>query len=801
MQERQKETLHDTRPDSCSNCKRYKKSCTFDWLSSRKAKRLQHRRRTCTTNTFPETPITGHGTSLYEGTSSSDRHHLNEIDNPLDPSTGAESCLRSSRQDELLLQTTEPSTSIEDQVGSTGEDSMSVPTQILQTPLEPTDTLDFINSPSLNDATHPLRRPEPNSISNTCLLSRHSELSKTRTYQSTYQHALLANLSDQTANEHLRSTVTQNLVRIYHDSMENALSCWLTERNCPYSQGRPDRAEWGPTWSNRICVRVCRLDNAATSIRGRSLSAAEDKAAARVLHLSIMAFASQWSQNFPKSSDIPFSSLAADERSFQERLWSDARHALETSAGVPSFRVVFANILFSLTQRPCKDDEDIGLDELLENDCAHTFLESAVRQMFSFRYKFAQTRPAARRSGAVFGNSQEASGISDTDDFSSIENRDTFDLLFWLGVMFDTQIAAMHQRPPVVSDEDSQKTIGPRPRTSALLHAGNVLDLDGFNLFAPRPRGKSQDLWGDFLLHRPSEHQKKNSPVPTWPCSHEQAAEILSDGAPVKVLLWRRVTQLQTLTYREAEPEAIEEGIHKALLVYRHWNTTYNEFILSCVSSHAKLPPRIQSWYVVLAAHWHLGAMILADVIESIDQSQFSQESQRDSRQAIDLVQTMRRDNASAVATLAQCSLREKISAKHRFHDSLSHTAFLTEPFTLLLVHSFAKSGYIMLDNLVVSSDPVYCSPARSQDYFRQGCEISIRALQCLGRKSDLASVVGRGLSRRLDMKVEPSSPEEQLLGSENFGGLSDFCWVDASGPGFDTSHFSSMNSFDEIEL
>jgi hypothetical protein len=32
-----------------------------------------------------------------------------------------------------------------------------------------------------------------------------------------------------------RSTMTHSLLRIYHDSMENALSCWLTEHNCPYS--------------------------------------------------------------------------------------------------------------------------------------------------------------------------------------------------------------------------------------------------------------------------------------------------------------------------------------------------------------------------------------------------------------------------------------------------------------------------------------------------------------------------------------------------------------------------------------
>jgi hypothetical protein len=69
--------------------------------------------------------------------------------------------------------------------------------------------------------------------------------------------------SEKAANQFARSTMTRNLIRIYHDSMENALSCWLTEHNCPYSDSistvlpTGERKEWGPNWSNRMCIRVC----------------------------------------------------------------------------------------------------------------------------------------------------------------------------------------------------------------------------------------------------------------------------------------------------------------------------------------------------------------------------------------------------------------------------------------------------------------------------------------------------------------------------------------------------------------
>ena len=598
-------------------------------------------------------------------------------------------------------------------------------------------------------------------------------------------------LSDQTAREYARSTMTRNLIRIYHDSMENALSCWLTEMNCPYSRiardGKPRTAksEWGPNFSNRICTRVCRLDTTSTSIRGRSLSAAEDQVASRALHKSIMAFASQWSQHFQHETDMFTSkSLAEDERSLRESLWNDARHSLEASLGVPSFRVVFANILFSLTQKPLNDEEEIGLDQLLEKDYAPTYLENAVRQMFSFRYKFAQVRPCTRpqaRSQKMISDIPPTSSCPDS-AITKVENRDTFDLLFWLGVMLDTQIAAMHQRPPVVSDEDSQQASdsarGPRPLTTP----GASFDLDGFSLQSHQTRKKKHDLWGDFLLQKPAAiYQMPDKFLPTWPCSQEEAAEILSDAAPVKVLLWRRITQLQTLIYRDEEPELIEDGIQKALLVYRHWNNTYNQFILNCVSNHAILPPRVQSWYVVLAAHWHLGAMLLADVIENIDQANLSLEQQRSSRTTIEFTCTLRRDNALAVATLAKCSIEDNSAKSPQFHDCLNDAAFLTEPFTVLLVHSFAKSAETLLNNMEMTMSSVYCGHIGVFGQFREGCEVCIRALQFLGRTSDLASLVARGLRSRLDSKLHLEMNSQELVDLASFTNIESRSWAASS--------------------
>lgn len=570
--------------------------------------------------------------------------------------------------------------------------------------------------------------------------------------------------SENTAKQSARATMSRNLVRIYHDSMENALSCWLTEHNCPYSdsisQVVPHRGmkEWGPNWSNRMCIRVCRLDRVSSSIRGRALSAEEDTKAARALHLAIMSFASQWTQHAQKGSgaSVP-SAIDHDERAIREKVWNEARHALEHSSSIPSFRIAFANIIFSLTQSPLDKGQEASLEELLENDRAPIFLENANRQIFTFRHKFTRLQreaaPKVRELGRgsidpTTTNILEMPQPSEPPQLdpllTSQEHRTTLDLMFWLGVMFDTLSSAMYQRPLVVSDEDSQISSVSPP----IAEPGNQLDLDHWNIPRSKIRVK-QDVWGDFFLHSSMERQGSSQVQPRWPCSYEEAASVLSEATPVKVLLYRRVTQLQTLVYRGASPDHIENVIQKTLQVCQHWDSTYQSFMVDCVTNHELLPSRIQSWYVILDGHWHLAVMLLADVLESIDKCRLGSDITREARQATHLVATLRTNNALAVGGLARASIQGQDSFMNRhFHDSLSEVAFLVEPWTAVLVHSFAKAGYILLENFDVSAEQnVYT------ECLRQNCEFSIRALQYLGRKSDMAFLVARNLSRSLESK------------------------------------------------
>ena len=168
--------------------------------------------------------------------------------------------------------------------------------------------------------------------------------------------------------------LTDGLLKIYHSSFENALSCWVTERTCPYNR-KTDVArinEARPDW-NRIYHHVFRLDRLAANVRGRQLTFAEDQAAAKALNFAIYAFATQWAQSSKRSnSSYPFDVAETREKSshsdsagsiepefdrvLQINAWNEAHNALHAAGDIESFRVVLAQIVFALTQKPVHND-------------------------------------------------------------------------------------------------------------------------------------------------------------------------------------------------------------------------------------------------------------------------------------------------------------------------------------------------------------------------------------------------------------------------------------------------------------
>lgn len=637
------------------------------------------------------------------------------------------------------------------------------------------------------------------------------------------------------------SLVTGNLMKIYHDSMENALSCWLTERTCPYSltvRAPIDRSpdgmleEWGSNWSNRIYKRVFRLDRLFAEIGVSSLPRDDDRAATKALHMSILSFASQWAQgsrrqraafpycrtgqngSSPRSSADSISNISQYEifgeeegnmfpmdqefdRTIQESTWQQARRALQDAADIESFRVVFAHIIFGLTQKPFQSDSafrrstgnsprsnrsaslyssnlnsyaggytsgqgfhesnSLGssgladeaaslslseLEHLADKDGPPIYLEQGLRHIHTMRSKLVRFQREEHTKLEPMTWPSASIPIRNISRLSA-EDSKTIDLLYWLAIMFDTLSAAMHERPPVVSDEDSDIT-----------PAADLTSTD-LNRSPQRP-----NLWGDHFIQIASRMQPQR-----WPCSYGAAARTLNDAAPIKVLLYRKVTRVQTLLARRTKPrEAFEEAISDALGVYDYWNRTFDPFFQDCVGNHEDLAHRIQSWYLCLAGHWYLATLLLADVIESVDTGNWGVESHRLMREATDLAGGLRERNAAALAAMANAACPDDDETKSSFsegrewHDALSEKALLTEPWTQVLIRAFIKAGTLLVRQATKSHSYNACDASERASKAVQDCRSCVKALWYLGRKSDMAMMASELLSQATD-ESEGCSP------------------------------------------
>lgn len=143
--------------------------------------------------------------------------------------------------------------------------------------------------------------------------------------------------------------------------------------------------EWGPNWSNRICRQVINLDRISSAVRDRPLTISDNKTASNALNLAIMAFATQWSQSSERRRsksrkidsegcviETPENVYSRDgaentqrssglrphlDRTMQHSFWEQARQAIQDATQIESFRVVFAHIIFALTQKPVDRDQ------------------------------------------------------------------------------------------------------------------------------------------------------------------------------------------------------------------------------------------------------------------------------------------------------------------------------------------------------------------------------------------------------------------------------------------------------------
>jgi hypothetical protein len=547
--------------------------------------------------------------------------------------------------------------------------------------------------------------------------------------------------------------ITDSLLGIYHDVLENNLACWLAEDTCPYKgklgqevktlmpeavmPSKSLRQACGDTWSNRIYSRVIQLDRVAQRTGQLSLSKSENRAASKALSLAIMAFATQWSQGNERSLDCLTARMDSKdvfhdgqhdfEENVKQSTWEQARQALQDCSDLESYRVVYAELIFGLIQKPTAPQRRIvqGAEEypvgfsqrkrevmkMLAIQNQPVFVERATRKVHSMKFRL----DAAETGFSMFGE-PPAQLLA--------EDRSTIGLLYWFAVMLDTVSSSISEKPVALADEDCQ-------------HEALKEEADNDNAAVSR-RWEAR-LFVQDDLDKPTLSLQ-------WPCSYHDAAEGIARSAPVKVLLFRYISYLQNTLRKRESAKAIEDVISGALLLYRYWNTTYGSFFRGLIRDYNTIPSRIKSWFVCILVPWNLGVLMLADLIEFVDGNNMVFDQARRSRIAEDLPSTIRKMSADELANIAQVTT----PAHHRsdtrqlpdLHFAVNQGSLLTEPWTILLVNAFAKASLYHLEvldgletQLATASEPEVEAIQKAVERI----DSCARCLWFLGRKASVA--------------------------------------------------------------
>ncbi|KAK2000754.1 C6 zinc finger domain-containing protein [Colletotrichum falcatum] len=579
--------------------------------------------------------------------------------------------------------------------------------------------------------------------------------------------------------------MTENLMRLYHDVMEGALSCWVTEQNCPYlpplakAARLPILADAPSSHSftssqpvslpNRIYQRVVKLDKSLGSLGIKPLSSLEDRKATRALHLAIMAFTAQWAQGSQRSQeryhqrrmfaeDLLSSGFVEEfDATLQKSFWNQARRCLDDCAAIGSFKVALAELIFGLTQKHTDEPEwdADGLDQflpgrgggpgggegsltasrvqrVLDEDGYLVYLERAARRLHVLKSRCESYERKEKEPGEE--------GPAGEDE--NAEGKATMKMVYWMAIMFDTLSAAITERPPTVSDEDSKESGGMQLAAAA----GDGRYFSSIS---------DDERWNDrYIIKR-----DPNLAPLRLPCSEEAIARELIDAAPVKVLLFRKITRIQNLSSRGASQSAVEDAIQEGLAVYRYWDATYRPMFQDCLQNHDTLPPKVQSWYVPLLGHWLLAVMIMADCVGLLDERGLSLPPRAEERAAAGAIDHLRRTGMWAVSDLARASTPRDDDAGRlaSYHPAVSEGALLTEPWTMVLIRSFATAGRLFLDDAAgagagaAGGEPGGPLPEHGGRLdLLDRCEDCVKALWYLGRKSSIsrqvAGILGAGL-------------------------------------------------------
>ena len=566
--------------------------------------------------------------------------------------------------------------------------------------------------------------------------------------------------------------IANTFLFIYQMNLEHALAAWSTIRTCPYSlatssPATDSAADTASYNCSSFYERACRMDSTVQRIGLKNipnLSPSQNELAAQVLHKVVLAFACQWdtagwlTQNRSASA---YSSFEVDlsrqlHQTMQKTLWNDAQTALCQAANLQSFRVIFAQLIFSFIRSPfdaevrgiasghaqSPDEPPLShismptdLDapstarttdtcrEILSRGIPPSHLETCLRLLLIWRQKLYE----------------QDCNLATAQSFpQSFLNE--FNLIYWLAVMCDTTTSAVTGRPPVISDDDCAIQVSSECSMRLNQNEEDVsvvrAESSQQRLSSTHLRNKrSIPIWTNRLLNRSFD------PIGNlnWPVPEIEVAKILKEAIPVKVLLFRRVAHLQALVGRSAAESEVERAIQDSLQVYQQWQAQYGSFMHQC-STDVTLAAHLWSWHVILSVHWHYGVILLSEAIASVDEQRLGNPQQMIERLETSTATNLAIASAIQVTRLALANSREKcvLAPDHQLD------AMLSEPWSEIMVRSLAAASITLLDACQNCNE--HSMRGVGRDEIILGVQACVGVLRHLGGRCSPATQVARML-------------------------------------------------------